>query len=61
VLTLSEGFDDEDEIDKGEENDVEFLKSGEYATEAFQSAEEPFYFVALLVQFAIILPGIEAV
>ena len=61
MLTLSKGFDDKDEIDKAEEDDVELLKSGEDATEAFQSAKEPFYFVALLVQFAIILPGIEAI
>src|SRR5208282_6714446 len=45
----------------GEEDDVEFLKSGEYATEALQSAEDPFYFVALLVEFTIILPGIKVV
>jgi hypothetical protein len=37
LLTLSKGFDDKDEIDKAEEDDVELLKSGEDATEAFQS------------------------
>jgi hypothetical protein len=61
VLTLYEGFDDQNEINKGEENDIELFESGEDAAEAFQPAEEPFHFVAFLVEFAVVLPGIEPV
>jgi len=39
VLTLYEGFDDQNEINKGEENDIELFESGEDAAEAFQPAE----------------------
>jgi hypothetical protein len=36
VLTLSEVFDDQNEIDKGEEDDIKLFESGEDAAEAFQ-------------------------
>ena len=61
MLTLFGGIYDQDKIDKGEEDDIEFLKSGEDAPEAFQSAEKPFHFVAFLVEFAVIFPGIKPV
>jgi hypothetical protein len=43
VLTLSESFDDQNEVDKGEEDDVKLFKSGEDAAEALQSSEKPFH------------------
>ena len=61
MLTLSEGFDDQDEIDKGEEYYIELFEPGEDAAEAFQPAEKPFHFVAFLVEFAVVFPWIEPV
>jgi hypothetical protein len=52
VLTLSGCFDNQNEVYKDKEKDAEFLNPGEDTAEAFQPAEEPFYFVAFLVQFA---------
>jgi hypothetical protein len=60
VFTLSERINDQDEVDEGEEDDVELFNSGEDAAEAFQPAEEPFHFIALLVEFAVVIPRIEA-
>jgi len=61
VLTLFEGFDDQNEIDNGEEDHIEFFESGEDAAEALQPAEEAFHFVTLLIEFAVVFPGIEPV
>jgi hypothetical protein len=35
VLTLSEGLDDQNEIDKSEEDYIELFESGENAAESF--------------------------
>ena len=37
----SERLDDESEMDKGDEHEVEFFKSREDATKPFESAKEP--------------------
>jgi len=39
---------DESEGDEPEEDHIEFVETGEHAPVAFQSAEQPFYFVAFL-------------
>jgi hypothetical protein len=41
VLTLSQGIDDQDEIDEGEEDYIELFESGEDASEAFWIWAEP--------------------
>lgn len=41
----SERFDDRNEIDKGDEDHIELLESGEDAAGSLQPAEKPFYFV----------------
>jgi hypothetical protein len=61
VLTRSECIDDQDEVDKGEEDDIAPFESGEDAAEAFPSAEQPFHFVAFPVKLAVVLPRGEAV
>ena len=55
MLTLTEGLDDQGEVEESEEDDIEFIESREDA------AEEPLHLVALAVQSLIILPGLEAV
>ena len=61
MLTQSESFNDQNEIDKVEEDYIELFESGEDAAEAFQPAKKPFHFIAFLVEFAIIFPGIDPV
>jgi hypothetical protein len=61
MLTLYKGIDDQNEVDKCEEDDVKFLKPGEDAAKAFQSAKKPLYFIAFLIQFAVVFPGIDPV
>ena len=41
---------------EGEEDEVELFEAGEDATKAFESTEEPFYFIAFLVEGTIIFP-----
>jgi len=61
VLTLSKSIDDQCEADECEKDDVEFIESGEDAAEAFEPAEEPFYFIASAIHGLVVLPGIQAV
>src|SRR5258708_3569881 len=46
---------------KAEEEDIEFLEAGEDSAEALESPEEPLNFIALLVESAVVLPGLDAV
>src|SRR5258707_13166717 len=46
---------------KAEEEDIEFLEAGEDSAEAFESPEEPLDFIALLVESAVVFPGLDAV
>lgn len=48
MFTLAECFYGEGEVEKAEEDYVEFLEVGEDAAEALEPAEEPFDLVALL-------------
>src|ERR1035437_3626625 len=61
VHTNPESFDDECEAEEREEDGIECLETGEDAAEAFQSPEESFDLVALLIQGTIILPGMQPV
>jgi len=61
VFTLSEGFDDEREVKKADEQNVEFLEAREDATEAFQSAEEPLDFIAFAVYGFVVLTWFQTV
>jgi hypothetical protein len=47
VLTLTKGIDDKSEVDEGEEHDVELLKTGEDAAEAFEPPEEALDFIVI--------------
>ena len=40
MFTLAESLDDEGKVEKGEEEDIEFLEAGADAAEALQPAEE---------------------
>ena len=48
-------------MEKGSEHNVELFETGEDASEAFELAEEPFDFVAPLVEFRVILPWLLAI
>ena len=61
MFTLAKCFDDEDEVEEAEKEDIEFLEAGEDSAEAFESPEEPLDFVALLVESAVVFPGLDAV
>ena len=61
MFTLAKGFDDEGEVEEAEEEDIEFLETGEDSAEAFESSEEPLDFVALFVESAVVFPGFDAV
>jgi len=61
VLTLTEGLDDQGEVEESEEDDIEFVEAREDAAEAFEPAEEPLDLVALAVQGLIVEPGMQAI
>ena len=48
-------------MEEGEENHIQLFEAREDATEALESTEEPFDFVALLVEGTIIFPRFDAV
>jgi hypothetical protein len=60
-LTLSKRFDDEREIDKGDEHEIEFIEATEDAPEAFEPAKLPFDLNAASVQGLFDCPGLDAV
>jgi hypothetical protein len=59
VFALAKRFDDEGEVEEAEEVDIEFLEAGKDSAEAFESPEEPLDFVALLVESAVVFPGLD--
>ena len=61
LFTLSERIDDERELDEGDEHHVEFVKSGEDATEAFKATKQPFDFISALVHFTVVFPWLKTV
>jgi hypothetical protein len=61
VFTLTQCFDDEGEGEEAEEEDIEFLESGEDSAEALQSSKQPLDLIALLVKRTIVLPRLDAV
>ena len=62
MFTLAKRFDDEGEVEEAEEEDIEFLEAGEDSAEPLlKSPEEPLDFVALLVEGAVVFPGLDAV
>ena len=61
MLTLTEGLDDESEVEESQKDDVEFIEAGEDAAEAFEPAEEPLDLITLAVHGFIILPGTQAI
>src|SRR5829696_1564880 len=54
-------FYDERKAEERKKDDVQFFETGEDAAEAFESAEQSFDLVALLVKGAIVLPGLQPV
>ncbi len=61
MFTLSEPIDDEREIDKGEEHQVQFFEPRKDAAEAFEAAKQALNFVSALVHFPIIFPWFNAI
>ena len=61
MLTLTEGLNDQGEVEESQEDDVEFIEAGEDAAEAFEPAEEPFDLVTLAVHGFVVLPGLQAI
>ncbi len=51
----------EGEIQKSSEHNVELFEPREDAPEAFELAEEPFDFIAPLVEFLVIVPWLLAI
>lgn len=60
MFTLSQTFDDQSEVDKGNEHYIEFVKTREDAPKALQAAEQSLDFVSTFVHFAVVLPGLNA-
>ena len=56
MFTLSNRLYDENEMNEAREHDIEFLKAGKDAAEAFQTAEEAFHFIAFLVEGFVVFP-----
>jgi hypothetical protein len=48
-------------LDEGNEHHVEFVKSEEDATEAFEATKQPFDFISALVHFAIVFLWLKSV
>lgn len=61
MFTLTQCFDDEGEGEEAEEEDIEFLESGEDSAEALQPSEPPLDLIALLVKRTVVLPRLDAV
>ena len=61
MLTLTEGLDDQGEVEESEEDDVEFIEAGEDAAETFESTEESLDLVAFAIHGFIVLPGLQAI
>src|ERR1017187_6714629 len=61
MFTLTQCFDDEGEGEEAEEEDIEFLESGEDSAEALQPSEQPLDLIALLVKRTVVLPRLDAV
>src|SRR5258706_5548475 len=61
MFTLPESIDDEREIDEGDEHHVQLVESREDEAEAFETAEQTFYFVSTPVHFPIVFPRFNAV
>jgi len=57
VLTQPKALDDQREMNKCNEHDVEFLESGEYPTEGFEASEQPLDLVTAPVHGPIVFPG----
>lgn len=58
---VTKRFDDQGEMDKGQEHHIEFLEAREDTAEAFESAKQSFDFVASAVHGAVVLPRGDAV
>jgi hypothetical protein len=61
VFTLTQGFDDQGEVEESKEEHVEFLEAREDSAEAFEATEEPLDFVALFVECTVVVPGLDPI
>ena len=59
MLALSEGLDEQGEVEESEKGDVEFIVAGEDAAEAFEPAEESLDLVALAAHGYVIRLGLQ--
>ena len=58
---VAKAFNDQGEMDKSQEHDVEFFESREDAAKAFESAKQSFDFVASSVHGAIVIPRCDSI
>lgn len=56
LLTLFDCNYNQGENDKAHEHDIQFVKPGEDAAESLQPPEQPLDFIALFIQFLVMLP-----
>lgn len=57
MFTLAKTFNDQGEMDKGQEHHVELLESGEDAAKSFEATEQALDFVASPIHGSVVLPG----
>lgn len=61
VFTLAQSLDDESEIDKSHQDNVEFLEARKNAAKSLQPAKQALRFIAFPVESAIIGPRLASV
>jgi hypothetical protein len=61
VVTLSEGFDDESEVEESEEQHVQLFEAREDSSESLESSKEALDLVALFIKSVVIVPRFDAV
>ncbi len=61
MLTLTQAFDDEGEVDKGDQHQIECVEATEDATKALESTEQSLDLIAPTIQHFLVLPRIEAI
>jgi hypothetical protein len=61
VFTLAKRFDDEGEVEEAEEEDIDFSKREKILRKPLSRRKSALDFVALLVERAVVYPGLDAV
>ncbi len=61
MLTLTQSFDNKNEVDECGEHYIELVEAGEDASEALESAEESLHLVAPTIHHPVIFPRADAI